>query len=87
VTVGKGENLYSHDNGLKKFTFRFLPKAADAVNGKPRGFDEIKDTISLRIARGSVLVYDKWKATVKAVGDLGYTHAPPINHSVEFRDR
>ena len=35
----------------------------------------------------SKLVYDKWTGTVAAVKRLGFRHAPPVNHSVAFRDR
>ena len=35
----------------------------------------------------SKLVYDKWTGTVAAVNRLGFRHAPPVNHSVAFRDR
>ena len=87
VAVGKGTELFTHENGKKLFTFRFLPKRADAKDDKPRGFHEIKDTIEKCINKGSFLVYDKWPSTVKAVRSLGYQHAPPINHSKEFRDR
>ena len=87
VTVGRGLEVFTHENEKKRFTFRFLPKKADAQQEKPRGFDEIRDTIKARIKPGSILVNDKWKSTVKAVESLGFKHAPPINHSVEFRDR
>ena len=58
VTVGKGTHRFTHENGKKKFTFRFLPKSADAVKGKPRGLDEIVDTMAMRIHKGSKLVFD-----------------------------
>ena len=41
----------------------------------------------MRIKKGSFLVFDKWGGTVKAVKELGFKHAPPVNHSKEFRDR
>ena len=32
------------------------------------------------------MVFDKWKASVSAIDQLGYRHAPPINHSITWRD-
>ena len=87
VTVGKGTELFTHGNGLKKFTFRFLPKKSDAINGKPRGYEEIRDTLESRVRKGSIIVSDKWTSTTKAVHALGYRAPPAIDHGVEFRDR
>jgi len=87
VTVGKGNRVFNHANRLKKFTFRFLPKAADAASGKPRGLQEIADTMALRIHKGSKLVFDGWLSSKSAAKKLGYDFVKPINHKVEFRDR
>ena len=87
VTVGKGDELYTHGNGLKRFTFRFLKKKSEAAHGKPRGYEEISDTLNMCIRHGSIIVSDKWTGTVKAVRALGYRSPPAINHGVEFRDR
>ena len=86
MTVGKGKECFTHENGKKKFTFRFLPKAADAVRGRPRGLEEIADTMALRIHEGTKLVFDQWRSTKAAARKLGYEYVPPINHSLEFRD-
>ena len=32
-------------------------------------------------------MFDQWKSTKAAAKKLGYEYAPPINHSLEFRDR
>lgn len=87
VTVGRGTEVFNHDNGKKRFTFCFLPKRSEASHNKPRGLQEIKKVIQKFVAKGSILVFDKWKSTVSAVQQLGFRHAPPINHSVEFRSR
>jgi len=87
VAVGKGQQLWTHPNGLKRFTYRVLPYKGDAKNIKPRGLEEIQDTIQARVAKDSFLVFDKWRATVTAVKRLGYKHAPPVNHSVEWVEK
>jgi hypothetical protein len=87
ATVGKGEEVYTHANGKIKFTFDFLPKKADARRGKPRGLDEIRNTLATRARRGSMLIFDGWKSTKTPARRLGFQHVPPINHSLEFRDR
>ena len=52
----------------------------------PRGMEEIRDTLKMCIKKGTKLVFDKWEATKSAAKKLGYDYAPPINHSVEFRN-
>lgn len=49
VTIGRGTDVHTHANGKKRFAFRFLPKSSDAVSGKPRGLDKIRDTMDLHI--------------------------------------
>jgi hypothetical protein len=87
VTVGRGKEIYNHENGKKRFTFCFLPKRSEASHNKPRGLHEIQKAISNHVKKGSILIFDKWTSTVSAVKRLGFKHAPPVNHSVEFRDR
>jgi hypothetical protein len=87
VTVGRGSDVYTHDNGLKRFTFKFLPKSSEAILGKPRGLGEIKKVLTERIRPRSKLIFDKWLSTVGAATRLGFKFVPPINHSVEWRDK
>jgi hypothetical protein len=87
VVVGKSQTRYTHENGLKRITYKFLPRRADALDGKPRGLGEIRKVLQERVHKHSFLVFDKWKATVAAVRDLGFQHAPPVNHSIGYRDR
>ena len=87
VTVGKGDQIYNHENGKKRFTFAILPRKAEAPHGKPRGLVSIKKVLSEHVAEGSFLVFDQWQATVSATKALGYRSAPPVNHSKEFRDK
>ena len=87
VTVGRGCQVFTRDNGLKRFTFRFLKKKSEATKGKPRGYEEISDTLPMLVHRGSIVVSDKWWSTRKAVRSLGFASPPGINHGVEFRDR
>ena len=56
------------------------------MNGKPRGFDEIKATVQSHVAKGSYLVFDGWLATRKAVEASGHQYAPPVKHERHFRD-
>ena len=86
VAVGKGKEVWTHDNQKKRFAFELLPKPSVAPDGKPRGLESIKNTIRKHVAPGSILVFDKWTATVSAVKALGFQHAPAINHTKYFRD-
>ena len=38
------------------------------------------------IDKGSFLIFDEWKSSKAAVERLGYRHAPPVNHSMAWRD-
>ena len=66
---------------------QFLKAKQNAVNNKPRGFEEIRAVLKQRIRHGSFLVFDKWMATVKAAQNLGFKTAPPVNHSLGWRDK
>ena len=87
VTAGKGRELFTHANGKKMVTFHFLPRPEDALAGKPRGTESLMKVLKTHRKIKSKLVYDKWTGTVAAVRRLGFSHAPPINHSIDFRDR
>ena len=87
IVVGKGNKRFTHGNNDKVFTFKLLPRQADAPHHKPRGLVSIKQTLQQRIHPKSFLVFDKWTSTVSAVQQLGYDHAPGINHGAEFRSR
>ena len=80
VCVGRGNQVFTHENGLKKITYRLLPRTSQAVNNKPRGLYEIRDTLLSRIHKKSVLVFDGWTATTKAADQLGYAHPPSVKH-------
>ena len=64
-----------------------MPNPIDALGGKPRGFQEIKQTLQNHVREASFIVADKWKATAAALRNLGLKHAPFINHSKGFTDR
>jgi hypothetical protein len=87
VTVGKGSQVYTHENGLKRVTFEILPQKEDAPSKKPRGVASMATVVHKHVKKGSFLIFDGWKASKKAVEDLGYRHAPPVNHSVGYRDQ
>ena len=63
-----------------------LPRAADAKDGKPRGLDEIADTLKTHVHNKSLLVHDKFTSTTYAVRKLGYKAAPPVSHVSGYRD-
>ncbi|CAE7258973.1 unnamed protein product [Symbiodinium sp. CCMP2592] len=86
VAVGKNKEIYTHDNGKKRITYRLLPSRKKAIKNKPRGFEEIQNTVEKHVAKGSYLVFDGWTATKKAVEALGYDYAPPVKHEKCFRD-
>ena len=85
-TGGRGNagTLCTHDNGLKKFSFKWLPAPTDATKGGPRGTCSIKIALQSCVGRGSFLVHDKWAATMRATRELGLRAAPPVNHSKGF---
>ena len=45
VLVGKGREVFTHQNKLKRISFRLLAKKQHALEGKPRGADEISETV------------------------------------------
>jgi len=86
IAVGKGDEVYTHENHKKKVAFRLLPRASEAQEGKPRGLKEIKDTLQGAVRKKSILVYDGWTSTDAAVKELGYRHPPAIKHEDGWRD-
>ena len=86
VCVGNKKKNFTHDNKQKKVTYRLLPSSTKAMKNKPRGFEEIQDTVQSHVAKGSYLIFDGWTSTLKAVEALGYHHAPPVKHEKHFRD-
>ena len=86
VTVGQGRVRHTHGNGTKKLTFAFLPKAEDAPNKKPRGLKAMEAVIKKHIKPKSFLVFDGWKSSKRATTNLGVRCAPPVNHSLGWRD-
>ena len=86
VCVGNKKKNFIHDNKQKKVTHRLLPSSTKAMKNKPRGFEEIQDTVQSHVAKGSYLIFDGWTSTLKAVEALGYHHAPPVKHEKHFRD-
>jgi hypothetical protein len=46
----------------------------------------MRSVIKKYIHKKSFLVFDGWKASEKAVKDLGYQYAPPVNHTTGWRD-
>ncbi|CAJ1412628.1 unnamed protein product, partial [Effrenium voratum] len=67
VLVGKGAEVYTHQNGKKRVSWRLLPRKARAIGGKPRGAAELLKTMQGRIKKGTRMVTDGWKGTAAAV--------------------
>ena len=86
VVVGKYNRVLTHPDGTKRVTYRLLPRKADAKKGTPRGFEEIRDTLQSRIAKGSFLVRDGWSSTDAAIKALGFKSAPAVVHENAYRD-
>lgn len=86
VLVGRKTERYTHENGKKKFSFAILPKPALAPDHKSRGKESMKQAILSCISQKAFLVHDSWKASTAAIEDLGFKAAPPVNHSVGWRD-
>ena len=86
IVVGRGKEVYTHENGKKRVTFRLLPKASEAADHKPRGLHEIESTLQMHVAKGSILVHDGWTATEAAVCSLGYQSPPGVKHDTGYRD-
>ena len=87
VTVGKGDVVYTYGNGRKRFTFCFLLPESCAVNGNPRGYEEIGGTSAMRLHSGTIILSDKWKTTRKAIRARGFDPPPGIDHGEGYRDR
>ena len=85
VSCGHGKTVHTHENGMKKLAFALLPHKTVAPSKKPRGLISIKRTIQKHIKKKSFLVFDGWKSSKSATVQLGYRHAPPVNHSSGWR--
>ena len=86
VSVGKGRERYTHSSNKKRITFAFLPRPEDAPNRKPRGLVSMKRVLRKHIKNKSSLVLDGWESSKAAVVQLGYRHAPPVNHTLGWRN-
>jgi hypothetical protein len=58
VTVGKGSQVYTRENGLKWVTFEILPQKEDAPSKKPRGVASMATVVHKRVEKGSFLIFD-----------------------------
>ena len=88
ILVGNKSKVYTHANKEKMVTYRLLPCAADAQENKPRGFEEIRDTVQSRVRKGTTVAYDGRTSTESAVQELGYEHPPPVRHEGNvYRDK
>ena len=87
VTCGRGKELHTHENKHKPVTFRLLPPHDFAMDGKTRGWKEIREALHEGIHKKKTeLVFDKWQGILAACKQAGYAFAPPVNHSLCFRD-
>ena len=86
IETAKGRRVLTHADHTKRIAFRLLPRKADAAQKKPRGLNEITNTLRAHVAKGSMLVFDGWTSTKTAVEQLGYKHAPPVKHDSVYRD-
>ena len=82
---GNAGTLCTHENGLKQFTFKWMPRREYAFRKTPRGTEEMKKALTACVKKKSFLVHDKWLATEKAVKDLKFKSAPSVNHSKGYR--
>ena len=87
VSVGKGQERFTHESCRNRVTYAFLPRKELAPQGKPRGVASLKHVICKRIKKGSFLVFDGWSASLTAARQLGYRCAPPVKHDHGWRDR
>ena len=87
VTVGKGKECYTHENKKKRITFALLPRKDQAPSRRPRGLISMRNVIQSHIKKKTFLVFDGWKSSTAAVKQLGYRHAPAVNHTTGWRDR
>ena len=78
---------YTHANGKKKITFHIMELPQEAPDGKPRGTRGMKAALVQCINPKALVVHDKWKPSIKAIDQLGFKAAPPVNHSQGWRDR
>ena len=46
----------------------------------------MKQAISACISNKAFVVHDSWKGSTAAIEELGFKSAPPVNHSIGWRD-
>ena len=63
-----------------------MPRKSEVIRNKPRGLDEIRDTLKARNRPKTVLVYDGWKSKNNAAELHGYRHPSAVIHDREYRD-
>ena len=54
---------------------------------KPRGLRSMKPVVQKHVAKKNFLVFDVWRSSTAAVVELGYRHAPPVNHNTGWLHR
>ena len=78
----------THGNGLKRVVLKMLPPAHNAIQGKPRGEQELKKLFRKHTKRGAVTVTDKWPGPVAALRRLGRSKDHhTVDHSNEWRSQ
>ena len=58
-TASRAGTLRMHENVLKYFTFKWLPRPANAPKSGARGSECMKKALQATVHKGSFLVHDK----------------------------
>ena len=82
----KSTGKKSHKLGNKRISMGLLPRAADAPDGKPRGTKSLTPVLRERVAKGSAIVADKWRATEAAAKKANLKVKGTVNHNKGFRN-
>ena len=79
--------VFTHKNQTKRVAAVLLPGSRSALQGKPRGTQQLKKVIKHHIKPGTKPVTDGWAPSASVVNSLGHfdEHAV-VNHSKEWRN-
>lgn len=87
ASAGGPAEVFTHKNQTKRVAAVLLPASRNALQGKPRGTQQLKKVIKHHIKPGTKPVTDGWAPSASAVNSLGHfeEHAV-VNHSKEWRN-
>ncbi|CAE7726195.1 unnamed protein product [Symbiodinium sp. CCMP2592] len=87
ASAGKPAEVFTHMSQTKRVAAVLLPVSGKALQGKPRGAQQLKKVIKHHIKPGTKPVTDGWAPSASVVNSLAHfdEHAV-VNHSKEWRN-